>query len=122
MAQSREEAVADVTSGPIPLDEELTWRARLASGLGFVGRWCSRVGRSLSGFDDDPIERKPGQDLGAPLGGGERLGAAGERFVARDGGGVLLSEFGEDLESELGAAAIQFHIAGSSMQSRPTRP
>ena len=44
-------------------------------------------------------------------GGGERLGPAGERLVGGDGDGVLLLTLGQHLEQQLGAAAVQGHVA-----------
>ena len=42
---------------------------------------------------------------------GEGLGPAGERLVGGDGDRVLLLAFGEDLEQELGSAAVELHAS-----------
>lgn len=43
--------------------------------------------------------------------GSEGFRPARKRFVAYDRDGVLLFPFSEDLEEELGAAPVQFHLA-----------
>src|ERR1035437_8541478 len=44
-------------------------------------------------------------------GGGEGLGPPAERFVGGDGHTGLFLPFRQNLEQELGAAAVEFHVA-----------
>jgi len=61
-----------------------------------------------AGFDDLSGEGEPVDDGGAQARVGEGLGPAGERFVAGDGDGGSFLAFGQDLEEEFGAAAVEW--------------
>ena len=64
-----------------------------------------------AGFDDGAFEGEPVDDGGAESWVGEGFGPAGEGFVGGDGHGCFLFPFGEDLEEELGAAFVEFHVS-----------
>ncbi len=64
-----------------------------------------------AGLEDVAAEGEPVDDGGAESGVGEGLAPAGEGVVGGDGDGVLLLAFGEDLEEEFGAAAVELHVA-----------
>jgi hypothetical protein len=91
-------------------------------GLIWPRLWCWSVGGALcpgvgepvgegAGFDDLSGEGETVDDGGAESGVGEGLGPAGERLVAGDGDRGFFLAFGEDLEWQLGAAAIELHVA-----------
>lgn len=64
-----------------------------------------------AGLEDVAAEGEPVDDGGAESGVGEGLAPAGEGVVGGDDDGVLLLAFGEDLEEEFGAAAVELHVA-----------
>ena len=64
-----------------------------------------------AGLDDLAVEGESVDDGGAEPRVGEGLGPAGERLVGGDRDGGLLLAFGEDLEQQLGAAAVEFEVA-----------
>src|SRR5580704_5100519 len=64
-----------------------------------------------AGFDDVAAEGDAVDDGGAQARVGEGLGPAAEGLVGRDRDAGLFLPFGEDLEEELGAAAVEFHVA-----------
>jgi hypothetical protein len=72
------------------------------------------MGKSVAGgacLDDLAVEGEPVDDGGAKSGVGEGLGPAGERLVGGDRDGGLFLPFGEDLEQQLSAAAVEFEVA-----------
>lgn len=64
-----------------------------------------------AGFDDGAVEGESIDDGGAEARIGEGFCPARKGFVSRDGDRVLFLSFGEDLEQELSAAPVEFHIA-----------
>ena len=64
-----------------------------------------------AGFDDGAVVGQAVHDRGAQPGVGEGVGPATERLIRCDGDAVLLFAFGQDLEEQFGAAAVQFHVA-----------
>ena len=64
-----------------------------------------------AGLDDVAAEGEAVDDGGAEPGVGEGLGPAAEGLVGGDGDAGFLLPFGQDLEEELGAAAVEFHVA-----------
>jgi len=86
--------------------------SRIRAGL--LGSLVAGVGEAVAGgagFDDVAAEGEAVHDRGAESWVGEGLGSAGEAVVAGDRDGVLFFAFGEDLEEQLGAAAVEFHVA-----------
>jgi hypothetical protein len=73
------------------------------------------VGQAVAGgagFDDVAGEGEPVDDGRAEPWVGEGLGPAGEGFVGGDGDGVAFLAFGQDLEEQFGAAAVQAEVLG----------
>src|SRR5260370_16134627 len=64
-----------------------------------------------AGLDDVGVGGEPVDDRGAQPGIGEGGGPLAERGVGRDRDGGFLFPFGEDLEQQLGAAAVQPDVA-----------
>src|SRR5690348_4642981 len=64
-----------------------------------------------AGLDDVAAEGEAVDDGGAEAGVGEGLGPAAEALVGRDRDAGLFLPLGQDLEEELGAAAVEFHVA-----------
>src|SRR5947209_8495894 len=99
----------------------MSWRSSVSSmasagsRLMLPGFWSGVLGglgageavRVGSGLDDGAVEGEAVDDRGAEPGVGERLGPAAERLVGGDGDAGFLFPFGQDLEQELGAAAVQ---------------
>ena len=61
--------------------------------------------------DDLAVEGEPVDDGGAESGVGGGLGPAGERLVGGDRDGRFLLPLGEDLEQQLGPAAVQLEVS-----------
>src|SRR6266498_5182927 len=84
----------------------------LAGLVGIVLPTC--VGETVgdgAGLDDLPGEGQTIDDRGAQTWVGEGLGPAGEGFVGGDGDRGAFLPLGENLEQQLGAAAVKFHVA-----------
>jgi hypothetical protein len=64
-----------------------------------------------AGLDDVAAEGEAVDDGGAEAGVGEGLGPAAEALVGRDRDAGFLFPLGEDLEQQLGAAAVQFGVS-----------
>ena len=62
-------------------------------------------------MDDVGVEGEPVDDGRAQPGVGEGVGPFGERGVGGDRDGGAFFAFGEDLEEEFGAAAVEFEVA-----------
>src|SRR5208283_1988798 len=82
------------------------------------GGWLAGAGpgagetvRLAAGLDDGGVEGEPVDDRGAEAGVGEGPGPAAERLVGGDGHACLLLPFRQYLEEQLGAAAVEFHVA-----------
>ena len=79
-----------------------------------LGSLPAGVGEAVAagaGLDDVAAEGEAVDDGGAEAGVGEGFGPAAEAVVAGDRDGGLLLAFGEDLEQQLGAAPVEFHVA-----------
>jgi hypothetical protein len=63
-----------------------------------------------AGLDDVAAERDAVDDGRAEAGVGEGSGPAAEGFVGGDGDACFFFSFGQDLEAEPGAAAVEFHV------------
>src|SRR6266508_5099934 len=84
----------------------------LAGLVGIVLPTC--VGETVgdgAGLDDLPGEGQTIDDRGAQTWVGEGLGPAGAGFVGGDGDRGAFLPLGENLEQQLGAAAVKFHVA-----------
>src|SRR5216683_8449683 len=64
-----------------------------------------------AGLDDVRLVGEPVHDRGAEPGVGEGGGPLGEGGVGGDGDGGAFLPFGEDLEQQLGAAAVELEVA-----------
>ena len=64
-----------------------------------------------AGLDDVGLEGDPVDDRGAEPRVGEGAGPFGERGVRRDRDRGAFLAFGEDLEQQLGAAAVELQVA-----------
>src|SRR5919108_3260158 len=64
-----------------------------------------------AGVDDVRVEGEPVDDGGAEPGVGEGGGPFAEGGVGGDGDGGAFFSFGEDLEQQLGAAAVELEVA-----------
>src|SRR5437588_8772744 len=64
-----------------------------------------------AGGDDVRVEGEPVDDGGAEPGVGEGAGPFAEGGVGGDGDGGAFLAFGEDLEQQLGAAAVELEVA-----------
>jgi hypothetical protein len=64
-----------------------------------------------AGLDDVGLEGDPVDDRGAEPRVGEGAGPLGERGVRRDRDRGAFLAFGEHLEQQLGAAAVEFEVA-----------
>jgi hypothetical protein len=76
---------------------------------------CAGGGEAVgvgAGLDDGSVEGEAVDDGCAEAGVGEGFGPAAEGFVRGDGDAVLLLAFGQDLEEEFGAVAVEFHVLG----------
>src|ERR1700693_312709 len=107
----------------------MSWRVSASSMASAVSRLMEGMAGSLAlsvllggagpgeavgigaGLDDVAAEGDAVDDGGAEAGVGECLGPAAERLIRRYRHACLLLPFGEHLEEELGAAAVEFHVA-----------
>ena len=64
-----------------------------------------------AGFDDGGVVGEAVDDGGAEAGVGEGFGPAAEGFVGGDRDGGFLFAFGEDLEQQFGASAVELEVA-----------
>ncbi|GGS91598.1 hypothetical protein GCM10010270_74720 [Streptomyces violaceus] len=75
---------------------------------------CLGVGESVglgAGLDDGAVEGEPVDDGRVKPRICEGLRPLSKRFVGRDGDAVLLRPLRQDLEQQLGTAAVQLHVA-----------
>src|SRR4051794_41754978 len=89
--------------------------AGMSGGLGWSGLLCCPgAGQAVgvgAGLDDVAAEGEAVDDGGAEAGVGEGLGPAAEGLVGGDRDACFLLPFRQDLKEELGAAAVEFHVA-----------
>lgn len=93
-------------------------------GRGVSGGGRARVGKSVgvgAGLDDVAAEGEPVERSLRIAGVGEGLGPAGEGLIRRDRGRGLLFAFGQDLEEELGTAAVSSAASASSLANLVAR-